>query len=258
MNRDQLVDHFGPLVYRSDRVTRRWNELRLHHLDRLRGKIRESKFAWLGEVDLEPGCLLDVGANYGQSAIAMRHHRPDRPVFCVEANPDLQPCLDRLSRRDPMISYLLTGAGAEWGTAGLTIPRFHGSTNAGGATFDADFLAARADELEQRYGAPMQRSVRTVPVMPLSALDIDIAAIKIDVEGVEAAVLIGLGPLLHSGGMQPPVMIEVRHSDGAAMHYLEAHGYRLHALTDKGTIGRRMDASDAMSADLDDVLALAD
>lgn len=258
MNREQLVERVGPLLYRSDWLTQRWNELRLHRLDGMRGKIREAKFAWLTELELSPGCILDVGANFGQSAIAMRHHRPDRSVLCIEANPDLRSCLQRLTRRDPEISFLMVGAGAEWGEADLTIPQFHGSSNAGGATLDPDFLTGRAEELEQRYGAQMMRAVRTIPVMPLAALDTDVCAIKIDVEGLELDVLIGLGSMIQPGGSQPPVLVEVRHSDGEAMRYLEAQGYRFHALEGMGEIGRVVRVDEALALDLHDVLAVAD
>lgn len=245
-------------MYRSDAVTRRWNETRLHHIDPLRGVIREDKYRWLAEVDLRPGLVLDVGANYGQSALAIRHHRPDRTVLCVEANPDLQPSLRKLTRRDPGIRYVMTAAGDTAGFVELTVPTFHGSQNTGGATLDPDFLDHRVGELEGRYGGEMATTTHTVPVMRLDALGEDVAAIKIDVEGLEAAVIRGLGVTLEPlDGRRPPVFMEVRHSDGEAMHLLESLGYTLRALTEIGGIGDVVSPEDALANDLQDVLAVA-
>ncbi len=242
-------------VYRHDGVTRQWNEFRLHHLDRLRGVVREDKYRWLADCSLSEGVILDVGANYGQSALAMRHHRPDRDVVCVEANPDLQPSLRKLVRRDPAIRYVMAAAGDRTGVAELTVPTFHGSQNTGGASIDATFLRRRTDELEARYGAEMQTLRHTVPMMRLDDLPVDVAAIKIDVEGLEASVLRGLSDTL-TAAVRPPVFLEVRHSDGEAMELLVDLGYSLFQLTDNGACGPAVSIRQALDADLQDVLAL--
>ena len=249
-------------IYRSDSVTRRWNETRLHHIDPIRGVVREDKYRWLAEMDLRPGVILDVGANYGQSALAIRHHRPDRTVLCIEANPDLQPSLRKLARRDPAIRYVMTAAGDEAGFVELTVPTFHGSQNTGGATLDPAFLDHRVGELEGRYGGAMATTTHTVPVMRLDALSDEIAAVKIDVEGLEAAVIRGLGATLDpssgsSSGSRPPVFMEVRHSDGEAMRLLVDLGYTLCALTDNGRVGEAVSPTEALASELQDVLAVA-
>ncbi len=241
------------LLYTNDDITRRWNETRLHHIDPRRGIMREDKYRWLADLDLNPGVILDVGANYGQSALAIRHHRPDRRVLCVEANPELQPSLKKLTRRDPMIDYVLSAAGEEPGFVELTVPKFHGSHNTGGATLDPSFLAQRTDELEDRYGADMALATHTVPVMPLAALPVEIAAVKIDVEGLEAAVIRGLGAKLD---LRPPVFLEVRFSDGEAMRVLHDLGYVLHDLSPNGQCGRKVSTEEALERELQDVLAL--
>ncbi len=242
------------LIYSSDTLTRRWNETRLNHIDRRRHRVREDKFGWLTDATLSEGVILDVGANYGQSAIAIRLARPDREVICIEANPELQPSLRKLSLRDPMIGYVLAAAGDLPGFLSLKVPKFHGSHNTGGASIDESFVRRRGDELEARYGAEMELVEHLVPVMKLDDLPHEIAAIKIDVEGLEDAVLAGLTKTLES---RPPVLIEVLHSDGAAMRRLEAVGYRLFSLGPHGVTSDQVTVSEALQRGLQDVLALA-
>lgn len=196
--------------------------------------------------------FVDVGANYGQSLLSMRHFVPDCQILCVEANPELGPGLSRLAERLGRVDVLMAGAGDSSEILDLSIPRLGRVNNTGGASMEVGFVESRRSDLEQRYGAPMELRTVKVPTVPLDKLDLKPSFVKIDVEGFELAVLRGLGETIETH--RPVLMMETLHSDGSAASWLLANDYDIFPLACNGDLGAPLAESRAVSC-LQDVVA---
>ena len=211
-------------------------------------------FRFLADLDFGASpTFLDVGANYGQSAISMRHFVPDCRIRCIEANPSLAECLLYLARKLGNLDVLITAAGNEYSVLDLRIPVLGGVVNTGGASLSAEFVSNRRGILEDHYGAELALLSQTVPSIPLDVLNIEPSFIKIDVEGNELSVLFGLTKTIRR--CNPVIMLETLHSDGRAAEWLITNGYRLYALNSDGEIGSTI-ASTEHIAQIQDIVAL--
>lgn len=203
-------------------------------------------FRFLKDIGFDTSPLfLDVGANYGQSAISMRHFVPGSRIRCVEANPSLAESLLYLSRKLGNMEVLMAAAGDQYSLLDLRIPVLSGVVNTGGASLSADFVAQRREILEDHYGGIMSLQSQRVPAIPLDALNSVPSFIKIDVEGQELSVLRGLKDTVREH--RPVVMLETLHSDGKAADWLVSNGYQIHSLTPEGALGPALRQADDVS-----------
>lgn len=141
---------------------------------------------------LDPDVVLDVGANYGEF-VFMSRYRPGVRVVAVEANPKLEPWLERSRAAHPasaQIELVCALAAAEEGAA---------------ATLYVDEKwSGRSSALPHAsLTAPVAVSVATVTVDSLLALHLQPGArlfFKIDVEGFEPSVVAGMRRSLDRAG----------------------------------------------------------
>ena len=146
-----------------------------------------------------PGLLLDVGANVGQTLLAVRAIDPGRVYVGCEPNPPCAAVLEELVRLNDLQDCHVVPAGLS-GEPGLLTLHDHGDFSAIASTVDGF-----------RPGS-FYTHTRRVAVLRgddvLRALDLGpVAAVKIDVEGGELDVVRGLPETL--GTHKPPVFCEI-------------------------------------------------
>lgn len=154
-----------------------------------------------------PGTVIDVGANIGTFAVPVAMAAPHCRILCFEAQ--------------RFVAYQLCGAvalnglshihvhhlavGAESGQIEVTMPDYAVEPNVGAMSLDPAVNALR--------GATTQGSREWVQMITLDSLDVsDLRLLKIDVEGMELAVLKGAEALLARNGF-PPILAECWQND---------------------------------------------
>jgi FkbM family methyltransferase len=136
--------------------------------------------------------VLDVGANIGQYASALRASGYDRAIVSCEPLSDAFEHLRRRAARDPRWETVRTAVGAAPGTAEINV-----SAN----SFSSSLLAMTHAHTDAAPGSEAI-ATQTVPVTTVAALieqrglDPDRTLLKIDTQGYEAPVLDGAGPLV--------------------------------------------------------------
>lgn len=238
--------------YSSSTVVELANRWKFHVRYRWSGVPYEAKYEFLSAQSLGSGTILDVGANYGQSALSIRHFAPNNPIVCIEANPTLVPAMELTQRRVRDCSYVIAAVSDDVGVQELTVPTFGRVTNTGGASLDHDFVHGRAALLEERYRAPIAMRTQVVPTITVDSLDLDVALLKLDVEGLEDRVIRGASLTIER--CRPIVVMEVLHSNGGAMDELATMGYSFFLPSGRDLMPTSPEA--ALAADALDVVAL--
>lgn len=238
--------------YSSSTVVELANRWKFHARYRWSGVPFDTKYQFLSAQSLGTGTILDIGANYGQSALSMRHFAPDNPIVCVEANPTLTPAMELARRRIADCSYIIAAVSDAVGVQELTIPMFGHVANTGGASLDAEFVQGRLAQLEERYKAPHELRTQVVPMITVDCLGLDVPLLKIDVEGVEARVLRGAEATISR--CRPIIVMEVMHSSGDAMDLLKTMEYSFFLPSSRGLIATSPET--ALATGAMDVVAL--
>lgn len=128
------------------------------------------------------GCILDVGANIGNHSVYFGTFLADR-VICFEPNPAVTPCLEKNLSDNAVKHKLYTvGLGDRSCSAIIELPSAH-QNNIG-----ASRLVCSKDDGTGVHVVPLDS---LIPEIKLYVGDLRILAIKLDVEGMEAAVLRG-------------------------------------------------------------------
>lgn len=148
------------------------------------------------------GCILDVGANIGNHSVFFGMFVADK-VVSIEPNPDVFPILlDNLTRNSIDHKPYRLGIGDKQSMATIQLAREH-ADNVGGA----QLVAANGD------AASPEEAVEVVTLDSLLS-DIEsyadgrgVAAIKMDIEGMEPAALRGAVTLLRKH--KPDLFIEI-------------------------------------------------
>lgn len=178
---------------------------------------------------LRPGSLvIDAGANIGLMSIPLLAAEPGLRVISIEPSPVNQQALERTIAGSPYADrwqLVKKALGATEGEA-----TFHCAAPAWGA-FDG-----LADTKRVGPTTEIRVAVTTLDKLWDSAGRPPVCAIKIDVEGAEAAVLQGAGECIRS--CRPVILLEWNPENLAAfnvqpgflMDYARGQGYDLHAL----------------------------
>lgn len=189
----------------------------------------------------EDSIVLDVGAHWGYSAVAMRHQKCRAKIVSIEAMSFNMPPLNRLKRIESG-NYDCINIAANARNAVLTfyVPVVNGYAITGlastGSTLDNYFAFLVADQVshypnEKPSGANDIRlaivSVQSAPIDWILSHYLNdprpVAAIKLDVEGHEAAALQGATKLFAE--QKPLLMLENANRDRAAVEVMLSHGY---------------------------------
>ncbi|MGB8819381.1 MAG: FkbM family methyltransferase [Rhizobiaceae bacterium] len=194
----------------------------------------------------EKSAVLDVGAHWGYSVVAMRHQGLKSRIHSIEALPQNTRELARLRKVEDG-RYDFTQVAATETPCQLTfyIPAINGvavtGLNSTGGTL-LDYYAGLLASLVQTYPAKKGRPNRfQLIVVKVAGRPIDhivddlkladsIVAIKMDVEGHEAPALRGARRLL--GREKPMLMVEGANRDAGVETEMRSHGYQHHELRD--------------------------
>lgn len=172
------------------------------------------------------GTVLDVGANIGLHSLTWAAARPDLPFVAFEPSPRTATLLEtniRANGRSAQIRVLRAAVAATDGTAEF---------------FECD------DDAFSSLKDTGRRMVRERVQVPTIALDTyvrreaitQISLLKIDVEGLEHAVLQGAAHTL--GTLGPDLFVEIYGGDGSnpdpagTVAYVQSLGYQAHVLVD--------------------------
>jgi FkbM family methyltransferase len=152
--------------------------------------------------------FLDVGANDGLSARSMRHLCPQKPILSIEPNPAHEKSLATLKAVLTGFDYRIVGAGSRAATFTLYTPTYKGHALTNYASMSPE--AVRTNLATHMNIKGLSRDVELVrhlvKVVPLDDLNLMVDLVKIDVEGLEDAVVQGLAGTIDR--CRPVLMIE--------------------------------------------------
>lgn len=154
------------------------------------------------------GLFLDVGANDGISAVGFRHVHSDYRILSIEPNLCHEAHLKELKkRRLKRFDYLLVGAGRERLKMTLYIPVFNSVPIYSAASLKKDH--ALRTMREQHISSGDKNIVvleHAVDILPLDELNLDPDVVKIDTEGYDYEVLLGMKATIER--CRPVILIE--------------------------------------------------
>lgn len=175
------------------------------------GRAHDPDFEWYRHAPAPaPGeIFLDVGANTGMSALTFRRHDRRTPILSIEANPELAGSLRNVKRLISGFDFMLAAAGAERARMTLYTPVYRGTPLSGEASLhrpraaDVYWIEKHVSDLGE--GDFEVRSTE-VEVIPLDDLHLSPAHVKIDVEGTELEVVLGMQRTLREH--KPSILVE--------------------------------------------------
>lgn len=172
-----------------------------------------------------PGLAVDIGANGGQSAIALAFILRDHQIISFEPNPALWPELDFVRRIvGARFSYRKLGLADQSGSMTLHIPQVGDlpiTTRASLSRAEAEVHCAM---LERETGRKAGIAQRTVDIVRFDELGLAPDVVKVDVEGYELQVLEGMRSTLEAS--RPMIMLEANAHDSECRAFLSSFGYR--------------------------------
>jgi FkbM family methyltransferase len=160
-------------------------------------------------IALKPnGLFLDVGANDGISTLSFRKFDRRYRIFAVEPNPLLEPHLRRIKRKDASFDYLITAAGSKPSRMTFFVPVYRGiafHTFTSGDSAEIAVVIGKA--FGRRVAAGTQMRMFESNVIALDELNLEPTIVKIDAEGFDFEVLLGLTATIDRA--RPFMMIEI-------------------------------------------------
>ncbi len=208
-----------------------------------RAELSEPEFKVFKHFAQDAGTILDIGANYGYAAASIWAAGAKSKILSFEPNPWHRPCLLRIKEMRPaLFDFIHLGLGSTDSSTRFVLPVIEG--------IGISALSSAAMEAEIDWGLPENlvqhmihdhpgldsprlqftevtwRTERLDDVLPKYSFDIDVSnitAMKIDVEGFEAAVLTGAVHTLRTH--KPLVMIEGANRNADVVACLSPLGY---------------------------------
>jgi FkbM family methyltransferase len=215
-------------------------------------KMHEPDYAIFGHITPSMGTILDVGANWGYSVGSIRAAGSTAAILSFEMLAAHGAALEAVKKKlGSGYDYILVGVGAEKAILDFYIPTVNGLalTALASAQLDAfgpsmvlnvaDYVTAYMDasrKLTFKFLKMQARIDRIDNLLQIPGLDVPterIAAIKIDVEGFEAAAL--QGAMATIAGSHPLLMVEGGNRNPSVRTFLDARGY-LHAEFENGRL----------------------
>lgn len=173
------------------------------------------------------GLFLDIGANDGISALSFRKFDRDYRILSLEPNTMLEPQLERIKAKDPRFEYRILGAGSVPSRLQFFVPVYHGIVL---HTFTASNRDRVLEGVTYCFGpsvaaAAQIKSVES-DVVRVDDLNVDPTIVKIDAEGFEYDVLLGMERTLARS--RPFVVTEIAWGEeDQSARYLQARDYAI-------------------------------
>lgn len=139
------------------------------------------------------GVALDIGGNWGQSIFGLKRYAKPELIVSFEPNPILSTRLQRKFAGHADVRVEACALGEITGTFDLFVPRYQGYVYDGLASLDEKTAREWLNPSRMAWFDPGKLKVdrHTVEVRPLDAFDLKPAVAKIDVQGLELAVVKG-------------------------------------------------------------------
>jgi len=171
------------------------------------------------------GLFLDVGANDGISILSFRKFDRNYRILALEPNPLLEPALRKVKSKDPALDYKMVGAGAAPAQLQFFVPIYRGIPL-------HTFTSSAREQVEAAVAKSFGKSVLNAieikqfecAVIRLDDLGLDPTIVKIDAEGFDYSVLLGLAETIARA--RPFVVTEIG-SDENTKSYFDKLGYVL-------------------------------
>jgi FkbM family methyltransferase len=139
------------------------------------------------------GLFLDVGANDGISVLSFRKFSKQYRILGLEPNPALEPPLQKIKSRDPLFDFKMVGAGASPLRLPFFVPTYRGIVL---HTFTSSSREQVRASVARSFGKSVGAAIVIHPfeaeIIRLDDLNVDPAIIKVDAEGFDYDVLVGL------------------------------------------------------------------
>ncbi len=168
----------------------------------------KSYFGFAHLVHKGDGLFLDVGANDGISAIGFRHIHSDYSILSIEPNLCHERSLRKLKKKLKRFDFKMIGAGSTRCQKILYVPTYNGVPIYTAASLIKDYVDMTM--LEQHLPADHDKNIVifecSVDIVPLDELGLQPDIIKIDSEGFDFEVILGLRKTIES--QRPHIMIE--------------------------------------------------
>jgi FkbM family methyltransferase len=149
------------------------------------------------------GCVLDIGSNVGSFCVPLAKRYPQFTFHAFEPQRIVfyQLCSNILLNRCDNVFAKNFGLSSEPESFYIQLPNYSTETNVGAFSLD--------DEVRNNdYECPSGGEMESISVVKLDSMELDnIKLIKIDVEGLELAVLTGAKDTLERNGF-PPILFE--------------------------------------------------
>lgn len=191
------------------------------------GLVHDREFAMIRALPPGPEDLfVDVGANRGQSILAIRHYRPDARIVSFEPNPAIFARLRHRFGDTPGVRLENVGLAPRPGEWTLFVPSYRGFVYDGLATFSREAAASHLSPDTLYFFDPAHLAVaeHSCTARTLDSFNLRPSFIKIDVEGFEHDVL--------EGGLEtlrqhcPVLLLERCYGDERVGTLLAGLGYR--------------------------------
>ena len=173
------------------------------------------------------GLFLDVGANDGISVLSFRKFDQNYQIFSVEPNLMLEPALRKIRLKDKRFDFRMIGAGAVRSRVRFFVPTYRGIVL---HTFTSSKPEQVRGALAATFGNSVAKSAKVEAVendvIQLDDLNLDPTIIKIDAEGFDYQILLGLDATLARS--RPFLVIELAWTERDDIaSYLGARNYSL-------------------------------
>jgi FkbM family methyltransferase len=173
------------------------------------------------------GLFLDVGANDGISVLSFRKFSRSYQILSLEPNRLLEPPLKKLKASDSHFDYRMIGAGSAPERIQFFMPVYRGIML---HTFTSGSRDQVQRAIQEHFGSGVARrttiEVIDGEVVRLDDLGLDPSIVKIDAEGFDYDVLVGLAGTVARA--RPFIMIEMAWTEQARIAaFFQKHDYTL-------------------------------
>jgi FkbM family methyltransferase len=173
------------------------------------------------------GLFLDVGANNGMTAAGFRSLNATYQIFSIEANRHHEPALRNLKRRIKNFDYMISAVGRAPGELQLITPTYKGIPIHTHTSSSRDYLDV---SLRRDFTANVVDRIlydeQVVKMITIDSLNLNPDIVKIDVEGGDYDVLLGMTQTISR--CRPFIMIEFTpKKTGAMTEFFAERSYNL-------------------------------
>jgi len=175
------------------------------YFNALRGHVHDPDYVVLTEF-VGSGDIADIGANIGQSVVSLHRLFPGSRIHAFEPNPQCRKVLDRVIRiARANADVTACGLGRERDTLVFSVPVTRDGVE---LLQEGSFDSSVFDEpiTRSRIGADFSLKRLSVPIARLDDFPGKYSLLKIDVQGLEMAVLEGAGETIRRD--RPVIFLE--------------------------------------------------